>query len=311
MGVTASAKPLSRNRFEVEIGERSLALSNLDRLLFPETGFTKGDLIDYYVAIAPVLLPHLKDRPVTLRRFPEGVEANGFWEKNCSRHRPEWVDSVSISESGGSQVDYCLVEEPAALAWLANAAAVEIHTSLASADGRSVPDSLVFDLDPGPPAGITECCEVATTINGTLNELGLTSLVKTSGSKGLQVYVPLNGGAVYEKTKPFSRAIARALESQLPDLVVSRMKRDLREGRIFVDWSQNSVHKTTVSAYSVRALPVPSVSTPLEWSEVELALENPEGNPLRFSPKQVLERVADGGDRFESLLEVRQDLPGL
>ncbi|MGA7396059.1 MAG: non-homologous end-joining DNA ligase [Solirubrobacterales bacterium] len=310
MGVAGRAARVAGNRFEVEIGDKPVSLTNLDRVIYPETGFTKGDLIDYYVAVAPVLLPHLKDRAVTLRRFPDGVGEPGFWQKNCPPGRPSWMKTVSV-ESGadGDSVDYCLVDDQAGLAWLANAAGVEIHTSLASAGGRTVPDSVVFDLDPGEPAGIAECAQVALTIKGTLEELDLQSVVKTSGSKGMQVYIPLNSGASYPVTKKFAHMIARALESEMSSLVLSRMNRGLREGKVFVDWSQNSQHKTTVSVYSMRARSTPSVSVPLRWDEVEAAVDGKPGDTLRFGPEETLERVASMGDPFSELPSLRQTLP--
>lgn len=310
MGVAGRAAKVAGNRIEVEIEGKSVRLSNLDRVIYPETGFTKGDLIDYYVKVAPVLLPHLKDRPVTLRRFPEGVGEPGFWQKNCSAGRPFWMRTVSVeSGAGDDSVDYCLIDDEAGLAWLANAAGLEIHTSLASASGRTCPDSVVFDLDPGEPAGIAQCSQVALTIKGTLEELGLHSVAKTSGSKGMQVYIPLNSGASYPVTKKFAHMIARAMESEMSDLVLSRMNRGLREGKVFIDWSQNSEHKTTVSVYSMRARSTPSVSVPLRWEEVEAVVDGKPGDALRFGPEETLERVASLGDLFSELLSLRQTLP--
>jgi len=312
MGFIDGAEEVAPGRYDIELDGRLLKVSNPDRVLFPQTGFSKADLINYYVNVAPALLPHLADRPVTLRRFPGGVESPGFWEKHCAGARPDWVKTASVeSSSGGDTVDYCLVDEAATLVWLANLAGIEIHTSLAAAAGRDSPDSVVFDLDPGEPAGLVECAHVAMTIAGTLEQFGLRSLVKTSGSKGLQMYVPLNTGASYEETKPFARTIARALESEMPDLVVSSMKKRVREGKILVDWSQNSVHKTTVSVYSIRARPDPSVSSPVGWDEVESVLDSRDASELIFGPEDVLMRIAERGEIFGQLLTLRQELPSL
>ncbi len=242
---------------------RRLKISNWDKVLFPKTGFTKGDLITFYARIAPVVVPHLRDRPLTLKRYPNGVEAPYFYEKQSPSHRPEWVETARI---GG--IDYTLVQDRPTLIWLANLADVELHTSLALAADPQRPTMLVFDLDPGPPAGLVECCEVGLVLHGLFKQLGLESVIKTSGSKGMQMYVPLNAETNYEQTKPFARRVAEVLEQRMPQLVVSRMTKRLRPGKVFVDWSQNDDHKTTVSVYSVRARERPTVSTPVRWEEV-------------------------------------------
>jgi bifunctional non-homologous end joining protein LigD len=267
------------------------------------------------VRIAPTLLPYLRDRPLTLRRWPDGVEGQAFYEKHCPEHRPEWVATASVySSSERRRIDYCLVQEAATLAWLGNLAAIELHPSLALARGREHPTAVVFDLDPGLPAGLSECAEVALVLHGLFERLGLQSVVKTSGRKGLQVYVPLGeGGPSYARTKPFAQRIATLLEQRLPELVVARMARRLRPGRVLVDWSQNDAHKTTVAVYSVRGQTGerPTVSTPLAWEELRDAHEAGEAGTLTFEPDDVLARVAERGDLFAPLLGVRQQLPQL
>lgn len=292
---------------------RGQRFSNWDKVLFPAAGFTKGDLIDYAVAIAPTLLPHLRDRPLTLRRWPDGVEGRTFYEKNSPSHRPEWVQTASIfSRSERRRIDYTLVQDAATLAWLANLAAIELHPSLSLASDVDHPTAVVFDLDPGPPAGLQECAEVALVLHGLFDQLGLRSVVKTSGGKGMQVYVPLGeGAATYERTKPFARRIAQLLEQRLPDLVVSRMTRSLRTGKVLVDWSQNDEHKTTVAVYSVRARELPHVSTPLAWEELREAHASGTAHRLRFTPVEALARVADLGDLFAPMLGSAQALPSL
>lgn len=312
MGITAAAEQTSRDKYSVEVEGHLVKLSNLDRVLYPETGFTKGDLIDYYAAVAPALLPHLEGRPLTMRRYPGGVEGKSFWEKRCPAHRPDWVTTASIwSDSNKEEMDYCVVDGVATLIWAANLADIEIHTSLASAAERQTPRALVFDLDPGPPADVLDCAEIALTIRGMLNELGLESLIKTSGSKGLQLYVPLNSGASYEQTKPFAHEVAKTYESQMPDRVVSKMKKTLREGKVFIDWSQNVEHKTTVCVYSMRARATPSVSTPLSWEEVEAGFDSGDREAFAFGPEEALERVTSLGDLFRAVLDLEQRLPDL
>lgn len=298
---------------EVELAGRALRLTNWDKVLFPETGFTKGDLIAYYVRVAPTLLPHLRDRPLTLRRWPNGVEAPTFYEKHSPAHRPEWIETASIySSSERRRIDYTLAQEPATLAWIGNQAAIELHPSLSRASDLAHPTAVVFDLDPGPPAGLPECAQVSLVLHGLFERLGLVSAVKTSGGKGLQVYVPLGERiATYRRTKAFAHQVALLLEQRLPELVVSRMARRLRAGKVLVDWSQNDEHKTTVAAYSVRARPRPAVSTPLAWEELRDAHGAGEHERLLFDPGAVLARIAEHGDLLAPLLSVRQELPAL
>ena len=291
-------------RVEVRVGQRSLSLSNLDKVLWPETGFTKGELIDYYSRVAPVMVPHLTQRPITLRRWPNGVSGQSFFEKNCPSHKPPWVESVQMGD-----VKYCLIDEPASLVWVANLAAIEIHPSLAQAADLEVPTAVVFDLDPGAPADIVTCAQVAFVLRDALDRLGLSAWPKTSGSKGIQVYAPLNSGAGYDRVKPFAQAIAQVLEREHPDLIVSVMDKAVRKKKVFIDWSQNTASKTTVAVYSVRALDHPSVSTPVTWDELEDALSAGDASRLRFEPAQVLERVERDGDLHAPVLDLKQELP--
>jgi bifunctional non-homologous end joining protein LigD len=291
-------------RVEVRVGERSLSLSNLDKVLWPETGFTKGQLIDYYSRIAAVMVPHLTRRPITLRRWPNGVAGQSFFEKNCPSHKPPWVKSVPMGD-----VNYCLIDEPAAVVWIANLAAIEIHPSLAQAPDLEVPTAAVFDLDPGAPADVITCAEVAFILRDALDRLGLQAWPKTSGSKGIQVYVPLNSGAGYDRVKPFAQAIAQLLERDHPDLIVSVMEKSRRKKKVFIDWSQNTASKTTVAVYSVRALDNPSVSTPITWDELDNALSANDASLLRFGPEEALERVDRHGDLHSPVLDLRQELP--
>ena len=288
----------------MRVGERSLSLSNLDKVLWPETGFTKGQLIDYYSRIATVMVPHLTRRPITLRRWPNGVAGQSFFEKNCPSHKPPWVNSVPMGD-----VNYCLIDEPAAVVWVANLAAIEIHPSLAQAPDLEVPTAVVFDLDPGAPADVITCAEVASVLREALDRLGLQAWPKTSGSKGIQVYVPLNSGAGYDRVKPFAQAIAQLLERDHPDLIVSVMEKSRRKNKVFIDWSQNTASKTTVAVYSVRALDHPSVSTPVTWDELDKALSAKDASLLRFGPEEALERVDRLGDIHSPVLELRQELP--
>src|SRR5579883_2446704 len=238
----------------VEVEGRRLKLSNLEKILYPEAGFTKGHVIDYYVRIAPLLLPHLHGRPVTMKRYPNGVNGMFFYEKNCPSHRPEWVKTAKVwSEGNHRWMYYCLFEDLPSLVWAANLADLELHTSLSLGEHILQPSFLVFDLDPGAPANIVQCCQVGLWIRDIFAKLKLQSFAKTSGSKGLQVYVPLNTTVTYDDTKPFAHETARLLERQHPELVVSDMKKSLRAGKVLVDWSQNDDHKTTVCVYSLRA----------------------------------------------------------
>jgi bifunctional non-homologous end joining protein LigD len=281
-------------------------LSSADRVLFPDDGITKGDLFDYYGRVADAILPHLRDRLLHMHRYPEGVEGPRFWQKACPEHRPEWVPTAPVwSDEKQADIEYCVANELASVLWAVNIGSIELHTSLHKAQELHRPTVLAFDLDPGPGAGLLECCEVALRLRDLLDGAGLESFPKTSGSKGLQVYVPVNGGDVtYEVTKPLSRRIAELLESETPDQVVAKMARNLRAGKVLVDWSQNTEHKSMVCAYSVRAKERPTVSTPITWAEVETGDEQ----SLAFEINDVLERVAEHGDLFAAVLTKRQPL---
>jgi bifunctional non-homologous end joining protein LigD len=278
--------------------------------MYPAVGFTKGQVIDYYTRIAPFVLPHLRDRPLTLKRYPNGVEGGYFYEKQCPSHRPDWIRSETIQMSSKT-IDFCVCDDLPTLVWLANLADLELHPSLSLVDDIDRPTVMAFDLDPGPPAALAECCEVAFLLRDALSQIGLESFAKTSGSKGMQVYVPLNTPATYRQTKSFALAIAQLLERRHPELVVSDMKKSLRRGKVFVDWSQNDEHKTTVSVYSLRARERPTASTPLRWDEVEAALDAGDPQELAFDSDAVLQRVAEHGDLFAGVEELEQELPAL
>jgi bifunctional non-homologous end joining protein LigD len=321
----------------VEIDGRRLSVSNLGKVLYPDAGFTKADVIDYYVRVAPALLSHLAGRCVTFKRFPDGVQGNSFFEKRCPSHRPEWVPTAIGAGDGGqpwgsgrsrsgrsrptgaprdsrtaetpdSGIPYCVLNEPAAVVWAANLAALELHTPMARATDIESPTMVVFDLDPGPPAAIQACADVALDIRATLEGLGLELFAKTSGNKGLQLYLPVNGPLTHDRAASFAQAVAQALEKHHPDKVVSNMRKDLRRGKVFIDWSQNARFKTTVCAYSLRAVARPSVSTPVSWDEVAEAAG---GAPLAFEAPDVLERLERFGDLFEPTATLTQSLPDL
>src|SRR6266478_4169171 len=296
----------------IEVQEKHLKLSNLEKVLYPATGFAKQQIIDYYVRIAPAIVPHLAGRALTRKRYPNGVDAEFFYEKNAPQHRPDWVKTAPIwSDSNRRTIHYILADDLATLVWLANLAAIELHPSLALAKDITCPTMMVFDLDPGPPANIVQCCQVGRWLREIFEHFDLQSFPKTSGSKGLQIYVPLNTPTKYESTKTFAHALAQLLEHDHPESVVSDMKKKVRTGKVFVDWSQNDEHKTTVAVYSLRARERPTVSTPVSWDEVERAFKKKDASLLVFEAKQVLERVEKMGDLFAPLLELKQKLPKL
>jgi bifunctional non-homologous end joining protein LigD len=296
----------------IEVEGRELKLSNLDKVLYPNVGFTKAQLIDYYVRIAPVLLPHLKGRPLTMKRYPEGVEGQFFYEKNCPTHRPDWVTTVPVWSDGNNRwMQYCVIEDLATLVWAANLADIELHTSLSLGAKIEQPTFLIFDLDPGPPANIVQCCQVGLWVRTLFEAMGIDSYPKTSGSKGLQVYVPLYTPVTYEETKPFAKEIARLLERRYPDRVVSDMKKALRTNKVFVDWSQNDQYKTTICVYSLRAKERPTASTPVSWEEVERCLKKADPGLLIFDSAAVLERSNKHGDLYEPVLKRKQKLPDI
>jgi bifunctional non-homologous end joining protein LigD len=287
-----------------------LNLSNLEKVLYPETGFTKGDVVHYYLKIAPIVLPHLRDRAITLKRYPNGVDSTFFYEKRCPVHRPEWVTTAEIqSGRSGNRINYCVIDDAESLVWIANLASLELHTLLSKVDDPTRPTMMVFDLDPGPPAGMIEAMQIAVRLRDLLKRLGLQSFPKTSGGKGIHLAVPLNTPVSFDDTKSFSRAIAMLLEQQDPKHVVSNMRKDLRTGKVFVDWSQNDEHKTTACAYSLRARAHPTVSTPITWKELESALKRKAANLVTFEVPDVLKRVASKGDLFAPVLKLRQRLP--
>jgi bifunctional non-homologous end joining protein LigD len=303
---------VGQQNIEVEVDGRRLKLSNLDKVMYPTVGFTKGQVIDYYTRVAPVVLPHLRGRPLTLKRYPDGVDGQFFYEKQCPSHRPDWVRTAPIwSGHTRRTIEYCVADDLPTLVWTSNLADLELHTSLALAEDIMRPTVVAFDLDPGPPAAILQCAEVALLLRGVLDELGLESAPKISGSKGMQVYAPLNTPVTYEETKPFARALARLLEKHHGQLVTSTMSKAARKGKVFVDWSQNDDAKTTVCVYSLRARERPTVSTPVEWEEVESALEKEDSGLLMFDSDAVLERVERYGDLFSPVLELEQALPSL
>jgi bifunctional non-homologous end joining protein LigD len=298
----------------VEVDGRELKLTNLDKVLYPKAGFTKGEVVDYYARVGPTMVPHLNGRAVTLRRFPEGVEDldSAFFEKRCPKHRPKWVKTAKVRAGpNAGDIDFCVCDSLPTLIWMAQLAAVELHPSLSKSRWPNKPTVFAFDLDPGPPADIVECCAVAVRLREMFAHFGLESFPKTSGSKGMQVYVPLNVKTTYEETKPMAKAIAQLLEKQTPDKVVSKMKKVERKGKVMVDWSQNHRSKTTIAVYSLRAREQPTVSTPIGWDEVESTIESGDPGDLVFKTGDVLERIEKHGDLFAPVLELEQDLPDI
>jgi bifunctional non-homologous end joining protein LigD len=303
---------VTQQSVDVEVEGRRLKLSNLDKVLYPAVGFTKGQVIDYYTRIAPAVLPHLRDRPLTLKRYPDGVDGPFFYEKQCPSHRPDWVQTAPIWSGHTKRViQFCLANDLPTLVWTSNLADLELHTSLSLAEDVMRPTMIAFDLDPGSPAAILECAQVALLLREMLDELGLKGVPKTSGSKGMQLYVPLNTPVTYDETKPFARALAMLLEKEHPKLIVSTQAKAKRKGKVLVDWSQNDDAKTTVCVYSLRARERPTVSTPLEWDEVESALRRRDAERLVFDSEAVLKRVERNGDLFVPVLELEQTLPSL
>ena len=289
----------------VAVEGRDLALSNLDKVLYPATGFTKGEVIDYYVRASSVLLPHLVGRSLTLKRYPNGVEQPYFYEKRCPPHAPDWI----VRAPG--EIPFCVLDGLASLVWVANLASLELHPALGLAGSIEEPTVVAFDLDPGPPAGILECAAVALDLHAMFGQLGLECFAKTSGSKGMQVYLPLNSGASYEQTRPFAKAVAETLERGAPDRVVSRMAKERRAGRVLVDWNQNGPGRTTIAVYSLRAMPTPTVSTPITWAEVSDAVDRGEERLLAFDAAAVLEQIEAIGDPFAPVATLVQRLPAI
>ena len=300
---------------QVEVDGKELRLTNLDKVLYPKADFTKGEMVDYYAKVAPAIVPHLSGRAVTLRRFPEGVEDldSAFFEKRCPKHRPKWVKTTRVQagpEAG--KIDFCVCDSRSTLIWMAQLAAIELHPSLSASRAPKRPTVLAFDLDPGPPADVVDCSRVALRLRELLGQLELESFVKTSGSKGMQLYVPLNTKTSYEETRPFAQAIAQIAAKQNPDEVLAKMgKKTDRSGKVLIDWYQNNERKTTISVYSLRARERPTVSTPVTWDEVEAVAKSGDASELVFEAGEVLERIEQHGDLFAPVLELKQELPKL
>ncbi len=300
---------------QVEVDGHELKLTNLDKVLYPQAGFTKGEVVDYYAKVAPVMVPHLSGRAVTLRRFPEGVDDldSAFFEKRCPKHRPEWVKTTRVKAGpNAGYIDFCVCDGRPTLVWMAQLAAIELHPSLSLGKKHEQPTVLAFDLDPGPPADVLDCSRVALRLRELLGQVGLECFAKTSGSKGMQLYVPLNTKTSYEETRPFAQAIASLIAKQTPEEVLAKMgKKTDRSGKVFIDWYQNNERKTTIAVYSLRARERPTASTPLAWDEIESALEKDDADALVFNAGEVLERVEKHGDLFAPVLELKQKLPEL
>jgi bifunctional non-homologous end joining protein LigD len=298
---------------QVEVDGKELRLTNLDKVLYPAAGFTKGEMVDYYAKVAPAIVPHLSGRAVTLRRFPEGVEDldSAFFEKRCPKHRPKWVKTARVTVEKG-KIDFCVCDSLPTLVWMAQLAAIELHPSLSRSRAPKRPTVLAFDLDPGPPADVVDCSRVALRLREVLAQLELESFVKTSGSKGMQLYVPLNTKTSYEETRPFAQALAQLIAKQDPENVLAKMgKKTDRSGKVLIDWYQNNERKTTISVYSLRARERPTVSTPVTWEEVEAVAKSGDGSELVFEAADVLGRIEQHGDLFAPVLELEQELPQL
>jgi bifunctional non-homologous end joining protein LigD len=300
---------------QVEVDGKELRLTNLDKVLYPKAGFTKGEMVDYYAKVAPAIVPHLSGRAVTLRRFPEGVEDldAAFFEKRCPKHRPKWVKTTRVKAGPqAGEIDFCVCDGRPTLVWMAQLAAVELHPSLSLGRKHSQPTVVAFDLDPGPPADVVYCSRVALRLREVLAQLELECFAKTSGSKGMQLYVPLNTKTSYEETRPFAQALAQLIAKQDPESILAKMgKKTDRSGKVFIDWYQNNERKTTIAVYSLRARERPTVSTPVTWEEVEAVAESGDGSSLVFEAGDVLERIEKHGDLFAPVLELKQKLPEL
>jgi len=294
----------------LKVAGMELELSNLDKVLYPAVGFTKGEVIDYYLEVGPYILPHLKDRALTMKRFPNGVKAEYFYEKRCPVYRPEWLPTSHVEGEGHQQiVDYCMINSLPALIWVSNLASLELHTLLFRGKALNRPTMLVFDLDPGEGADIFAAAEAAFWLKAALAEASLTSFIKTSGKKGLHLQVPLNTPVTFEETKNFARGLALRLEQEHPEAITSNMRKITRVGKIFVDWSQNDHHKTTVCVYSLRADEHPTVSTPVTWEELQAAEKKKDLARLTFEAGDIKARLERQGDLFAPLLTLKQRLP--
>lgn len=300
------------SRKVVEIAGRRLSLSNLEKDLYPSYSFTKAHVLEYYSRISKFILPHLKGRALTLKRYPEGVEKDFFFEKRCPSHRPEWVKTAEVRPDEGEKMTVCLVNDLGTLMWVENLASLELHVPLARADFPEKPDSMVFDLDPGDGANILDCARVALILRDLLSELRLASCVKTSGKKGLHVYVPLNRKETgFEDTKKFSKAVAGIMQKNYPDLVTARMAKEYRKTRVFINWSQNDSKKTMICVYSLRAREKPFVSFPLVWKELENWAGQRDPEKLQVLHSEAMSRAEKQGDLFREVLTKKQRLPYL
>lgn len=289
----------------VDVSGRRVRLTNLDKVLYPQVGFTKAEVISYYAAIAPAMVPHLAGRPLTFTRWPNGVDGASFFEKNCPGHAPEWIEVAD----GPGGVRSCTIDHPAGLVWAGNQAALEIHVPMARGSDLDTPAALVFDLDPGAPADIVDCADVALWVRDVLDAVGLRGWVKTSGSKGMQIYVPLNVPVEHQHGSSFALAVGQLIARDHPDRVLVEMAKAKRDGKVFIDWSQNNRAKTTIGVYSLRAKAHPTVSTPITWDEVETLSAERDPSIAVFDPATVQSRVADLGDLFAEVLTVEQHLP--
>jgi bifunctional non-homologous end joining protein LigD len=303
----AAARQKNPVKQELEVEGRCVTVSNLDKVLYPDNGFTKAQVIDYYIRVAQYLLPHFHDRPVTLKRFPDGVRGDAFYEKDAPGFAPDWITTFPVPrKNGGTDIQYILINDLSTLVWCANAASLELHPFLHCAPNISRPTAIVFDLDPGEGMHLKECADVAFLVRQFLSDRGLKSFPKVSGSKGLQIYVPLNSGATYDVTRPFARALADSLAKQHPKLIVAEMAKILRPGKVFIDWSQNSDYKTTAGVYSLRAkVGRPFVSLPVTWEEL-----GRDPDKLQWQPEEAIERLAAMGDLFQPVLALKQELEG-
>jgi DNA polymerase LigD, polymerase domain len=294
----------------VKINERELTLTNLDKDLYPSFGFTKARVLEYYGAIAPFMLPFLKDRALTLKRYPQGVDRNFFFEKRCPRFRPDWLETAEVPYGDDKKINYCMANNVETLIWVANLASIELHVPLAKADFPNNPDSVVFDLDPGEGADVLDCAIVALMVKDLLSGLKLQSFVKTSGKKGLHVFAPVDPKTTkFEDTKKFSRAVAEIMQKNYPDLVTAKMNKDLRKKKVFINWSQNDASKTMVCVYSLRAMDAPSVSFPFSWKELDKAAKTKDPGTFRVLASEAMTRAEKNGDFYKELLDIKQRLP--
>jgi bifunctional non-homologous end joining protein LigD len=296
---------------QLTVDGRDVPVSNLDKVMYPENGFTKAQVIDYYIRVSSYLLPHLHDRPVTLKRYPDGIRGEFFYEKDAPSFKPKWVETFPVPRrAGGPKIQYVLIDDLPTLVWCANVASLELHPFLHKAPQIGQPTSVVFDLDPGTGMDVLACAEVAFLLRDVFERLELQCFAKVSGSKGIQVYVPLNQGASYATTQPFARAVAELLATQHPGLIVSEMAKTQRVKKVFIDWSQNADFKTTVGVYSLRAKRNrPYVSLPVCWDELRKALERHDADALLFEPEAALKRLEQTGDLFAPVLSLKQSLP--